>query len=82
MTERGDLQMAIVYQVRCFAAEYDQEFTSKDEAIAAAEQFNNAEMIKWAVSPNLPRCKPDLVYRSCAMSVRENRVWRQVNIFE
>ena len=72
--------MSIVYQVRSYAANYDQEFDSENHARLAAMVFEHAELIKWHVSPNLPRRQPDLVCRSCALSVWEAGAWRDINI--
>lgn len=50
------------------------EFCSKSEArayaaIVLAGGTRQVTVITWNVSPNLPRAKPDYVYRSCGMEV-------------
>jgi hypothetical protein len=76
----------IRYQVRNFSAKADREFESEAEAREYAELVANqsgcqSEVIKWAVSPNLPNALPALVYRSCALEVFDPSTgWRGVNI--
>jgi hypothetical protein len=71
--------MTTVYEVKYWddkeQRSVSQEFTDRDTAVAYAETCvvysgkEQAEIIKWAVHPNLPRAKPDFVYKSVSLSV-------------
>lgn len=76
----------IVYQVQSYSAKVDQEFPVEADAIAAAEKVakeidGQVSLITWNVSPNLPRCQPAMVYRSCALRTFSPAAgWRKHNI--
>src|SRR5262245_35865334 len=71
--------MTLRYEVRWFDQRTDkvrsEEIGDRDKAIEYAKQVmqyipvDQVEIIKWSVEHNLPGCKPDLVYRSCSLSV-------------
>lgn len=84
--------MALRYEVTKFKTP-PREFTSRTEARRYAEALRDAtegyedraiRIITWNVYPNLPHCKPDEVYKSCAMEVLTNDPqfpWQNINIF-
>jgi hypothetical protein len=64
----------IRYEVRWFTKRpRSKEFEAEAEARAFASTVlpvtDQVTIITWAVDRNLPGCKPDLVYRSCSMSI-------------
>ena len=77
--------MVTMYEVSFWDGQHSttKDFESKAAAIHYAQSQDEARLIKWNLIPNLPRCKPDLVYKSLAMltwSSIESQ-WRQHAIF-
>jgi len=74
--------MAHMWEVQWWDGEKSryQEYDDKDEAVAFAESQQHCRMITWWIEPNLPRRKPDFVYRSTGMDVWEDGKWRMVDI--
>ncbi|KKL21202.1 hypothetical protein LCGC14_2447770, partial [marine sediment metagenome] len=67
--------------VKSYRPFIDREFTNQQEALAFAETLDNAELIEWAIHPNLPGALPKEVYQSCALDMWNGTDWKTVNIF-
>lgn len=74
------------YQVRQWSTKINLEFDRETDALNWAESLQRqnsgaVELIHWYVSRNLPNCKPDWRYKSCALKYLEDGWWRECNIF-
>ena len=67
----------IKYQVNAWSAKFTHDYDEEAlaEAVAKAETFSEAELIKWYVEPNLPHCKPDFVWRSLRLYTWRDKGW-------
>ena len=75
----------LVYEVKYWDNQakrsVSEEFDREDEARFYAQvmfgehEVSQVEVITWSKEPNLPRCKPDMVYRSCSMSIYKSDGW-------
>ena len=70
--------MTIVYEARANLKCTEHE--TKDAAQKIVEAHGVGSVVTWAVHANLPGLKPDRVYKSCALDVFEDGVWRGVYI--
>jgi hypothetical protein len=83
--------MSLVYEVRWWdieegrsqSQEYDNERAARTRAKYVLEVYDcdQVEVITWVVSPNLPRLKPDYVYRSASMAIlKKDGKWYMASI--
>lgn len=60
---------------------YDKRFPTPEEAIKAVETKGTGTVVLFLGSPNMPHCKPDIVWRSNAMWKFEDGKWFEYSIF-
>lgn len=58
-----------------------QDYATAGEAIAAVEARGSGSVVKFHISPNMPGCLPEKVYRSCALWNYEGGEWTEFDIF-
>lgn len=60
---------------------YDKRFSTAEEAVTKVEAAGKGTVVLFLGLPNMPNCKPDIVWRSNAMWKFEDGKWFQYSIF-
>jgi hypothetical protein len=58
----------------------EQDFETKEEAIAYVDAVGSGNVITWAEYHNLPGCLPEMRRSSCALDACNDGVWKGINI--